>query len=64
MVFFAPGTSSALGNDLISRAVDLGAAGAFDPNLNGQKLTFSIIDEEIVATNKQDIATQTKNYEL
>ena len=55
VVFHTDGTSSALGAGVIAEAEDVGATGVFDPNLNGQKLTFSkdgerIVDEETAST--------------
>ena len=51
VVFHKDGTSSALGARDIASAEDVGATGVFDPNVNGQKLTFrqdgeKIVDEE------------------
>ena len=40
VVFHADGAASALGGAKIASARDIGATGVFDPNLNGQKLTF------------------------
>ena len=48
VVFFTPGTASALGSRVIADAEDVGATGVFDPNLDGQTLTFSFDGEEIV----------------
>ena len=48
VVFFSHGTSSALGAELISIAEDVGATGVFDPNLDGQKMTFQAVDGAIV----------------
>ena len=48
VVFFTPGTASALGSRVIADAADVGATGVFDPNLDGQKLTFSFDGENIV----------------
>ncbi|MEM7119541.1 MAG: DUF3179 domain-containing (seleno)protein [Chloroflexota bacterium] len=48
VVFHTPGTNSALGAQIIAEAADVGATGVFDPNLNGQKLTFSLVDGQIV----------------
>ena len=48
VVFHADGTSSALGAGTIAEADDIGATGVFDPNLEGQKLTFRIEEGEIV----------------
>jgi hypothetical protein len=48
VVFFSHGTSSALGAQLIAIGEDVGATGVFDPNLEGQKLTFSQVDDIIV----------------
>jgi hypothetical protein len=39
-IFHAGGTASALDSSLIALGADVGATGVFDPNLNGQKLTF------------------------
>jgi hypothetical protein len=41
VVFYTPGTSSALGNQVIAKGEDIGATAVFDPNINGQKLTFT-----------------------
>ena len=54
-VFHTGGTSSALGAQFIAEAEDVGATGVFDPNLDGQKLTFKkegerIVDEETGST--------------
>ncbi|NDJ55380.1 MAG: DUF3179 domain-containing protein [Chloroflexi bacterium] len=46
VLFFAFGTNSALGAQRIANAEDVGAATVFDPNLNGQTLTFSPGDED------------------
>ncbi len=48
VIFFTPGTASALGSRVVANAEDVGATGAFDPNLDGQKLTFSFDGENIV----------------
>lgn len=40
VVFFKPGTRTALGGLLIGEAEEVGATGVFDRNLNGQQLTF------------------------
>ena len=50
-IFHMGGTSSALDAPVISMGADVGASGVFDPNLNGEKLTFvkendSISDEQ------------------
>jgi hypothetical protein len=47
-VFHTSGTSSALGAGTIADAEDVGATGVFDPNLEGQKLTFQRDGETIV----------------
>ena len=44
VVFHTVGTSSALGAATIAQAKDVGATGVFDPNLNGQLLTFAVVD--------------------
>lgn len=44
VIFHTDGTSSALGAAKIAEAEDVGATGVFDPNLNGQMLTFAKID--------------------
>ena len=44
VVFHTEGTSSALGAAKIAEAEDVGATGVFDPNLNGQMLTFTKVD--------------------
>jgi len=48
VVFHTDGTSSALGASKIAEAEDVGATGVFDPNLNGQMLTFSEVDGVIM----------------
>jgi len=48
VLFFTPGTASALGARVIAEAKDVGATGVFDPNLDGQKLTFSFDGQDIV----------------
>ncbi len=55
VVFHTDGTSSALGAAEIAEGEDVGATGVFDPNLNGQKLTFveeegQIVDEQTGST--------------
>jgi hypothetical protein len=40
VVFFKPGTQSALDRQVISESKEVGATGIFDPHLDGQKLTF------------------------
>jgi hypothetical protein len=55
VVFHAPGTSSALDAGVIAEGADVGATGVFDPNLDGQRLTFrrdgdEIVDEETGST--------------
>jgi hypothetical protein len=39
-IFHVGGTASALDSPIIQLGADVGATGVFDPNLNGQKLTF------------------------
>ena len=51
VVFFEPGTVSALDRSSIEGSRDVGASGVFDANLDGRKLTFradgdSIVDNE------------------
>ena len=48
VVFHASGTASALGAATISEGADVGATGVFDPNLDGQKLTFSRDGDKLV----------------
>lgn len=55
VIFFAFGTTSALGATNISEAQDVGAAAVFDPNLDGQKLTFVV--EDGVFTDEQTGST-------
>jgi hypothetical protein len=55
VIFHKPGTSSALGAGVIAQAEDVGAIGVFDPNLDGQKLTFRrqdgvLVDEQTGST--------------
>ena len=51
VVFFKPGTVSALDRSFIRESRDVGATGVFDPNLDGRQLSFradgdDIVDEE------------------
>jgi hypothetical protein len=48
VVFHTGGTASALGARIIAEAEDVGATGVFDPNVNGQKLTFTTDGENFV----------------
>ncbi|MCA9922893.1 MAG: DUF3179 domain-containing protein [Anaerolineales bacterium] len=48
VVFHTGGTASALGARIIANAEDVGATGVFDPNLDGQKLTFTAVDDGFV----------------
>jgi hypothetical protein len=54
-IFHVGGTASALDSPVIALGADVGATGVFDPNLNGQKLTFVkqdgiIMDEQTGST--------------
>lgn len=44
VVFYYPGTVSALDNRQIAESRDVGAAAVFDPTLDGEQLTFSVND--------------------
>ena len=48
VVFFTPGTSSALGSGVIANAEDVGATGVFDPTVDGRSLTFQQEGDQIV----------------
>ncbi len=48
VVFWTPGTASALGASQIAQAADVGATGVYDPILDGQKLTFVAQGDQIV----------------
>ena len=48
VVFFVPGTLSALDQSAIGRSRDVGATGVFDPVLDGQWLSFAVQGESIV----------------
>ncbi len=48
VVFFEPGTVSALDRSSIEGSRDVGASGVFDANLDGRKLTFRADDDSIV----------------
>lgn len=48
VVFFTPGTSSALGSGVIANAEDVGATGVFDPTVDGRSLTFQQKGDQIV----------------
>jgi len=47
VVFYQPGQVSALDGSAIADSRDVGSAAAYDPNLNGQALTFSYADGTI-----------------
>ena len=47
-VFFKPGTASALDQSSIRDSKDVGSVGVFDPNLDGQSLTFRLDGNDIV----------------
>ncbi len=48
VIFFKPGTLSALDQLVIAESRDVGATGVFDPHLDGRKLTFRPEDETFV----------------
>ena len=48
VVFFKPGTVSALNKTLIVDLKDIDATGVFDPYLDGETLTFSLKDKNFV----------------
>ncbi|MCP5098651.1 MAG: DUF3179 domain-containing protein, partial [Chloroflexi bacterium] len=48
VVFHVGGTASALGARVIAEAADVGATGVFDPNLDGQTLTFIQVDDGFI----------------
>ncbi len=48
VVFFQPGTASALNNTFIADSRDVGASGVFRPEAAGQALTFRADGEEII----------------
>ncbi len=48
VVFFQPGTTSALGGPVIADARDIGATGVFRPEAAGQTLTFRADGEKII----------------
>ena len=48
VVFFKPGTVSALDRSLIIDSKDVGSTGVFDAKLDGQKLTFRVENDEFV----------------
>jgi hypothetical protein len=55
VILYQKGTNSALGATVIAEAEDIGAAAVYDPNLNGQTLTFRyedgrFVDEETGST--------------
>jgi hypothetical protein len=47
VIFHEGGTASALDMPIIQMGADVGATGVFDPNLNGEKLTFLKDDDTI-----------------
>ena len=48
VVFFKKGTASALDTSDITRGRDVGSTGVFDPNLEGRRLTFGLVGDDIV----------------
>jgi hypothetical protein len=48
VVFFQPGTASALGGSVIAEAQDIGAVGVFQPTAAGQILTFGVEGDDII----------------
>lgn len=55
VIFYVPGTASALDAEVIAESRDVGATGVYDPHLNGRKLTFrqdggQIVDVETGST--------------
>ncbi len=48
VVFFTPGTASALGAETIAEGRDVGAAGVFRPRLDGKDLGFALGGDRIV----------------
>lgn len=47
VLFHSTGTTSAFFNPITNEFGDVGATGIFDPNLNGELLTFLLVGEEI-----------------
>lgn len=52
VVFYYPGTASALDQSSIARSRDVGAAAVFAPVLEGEKLTFSVEDDGDIVDDK------------
>jgi hypothetical protein len=50
VVFFKPGTQSALDRTLIAESRDVGSTAIFDPLVDGQNLTFQIAEDRFVDT--------------
>ncbi len=48
VVFFQPGTKSAVDSGVIAFSRDVGATGVFDPSVDGEVLTFKAIGDDIV----------------
>ena len=46
VIFWKPGTASALGGAVIDRSRDIGATAVFDPRVDGRLLTFEAKDDE------------------
>ena len=55
VVFFVPGTLSALDQRLIQESREVGATGVFDPNLGGRRLTFRAEGDTIVDVETESI---------
>jgi hypothetical protein len=51
VVFWEAGTTSALGAPTISEAEDVGATAVYEPFVDGEKLTFTVEDGQIVDEN-------------
>ena len=48
VVFFQPGTKSAVDSGVIAFSKDVGATGVFDPSVDGEVLTFKAMGDDIV----------------
>ncbi|MBI2170835.1 MAG: DUF3179 domain-containing protein [Chloroflexi bacterium] len=48
VVFFKQGTASALDRGLIAEGRDVGSAAAFDPHVDGKKLTFRSVEDHFI----------------
>jgi len=60
VVFFKPGTRSALDDLLIGKSDEIGATGVFATNLDGQKLTFLADGDTFIDNETETVDNETE----